>query len=81
MPGQGARTALPWVALNLVSLGAEATVAGWPGEEDLAFFNLGQAEADALFGVFDPIAAHLGLRCAWRRDGEAVTMTVERAGG
>lgn len=56
-------------------------MAGWPGGKPPAFFPVSQAEADALFGVFGPIAAHLGLRYAWRRDGEAVTMTVEQAGG
>ncbi len=90
--GQGARHAMRWVALNVASLGgevrslsgderrAEATVAGWPGEENLAFFRLGQAEADALYGVFGPIAEHLGLRFEWRRAGDAVTLAFEQAG-
>ena len=91
--GKGARVAARWAALNVVSLGgalrsltgdevrAEATVTGWPGQEDLDFFKLTREEADALYGVFGPVAEFLGLRYAWRREDDTVTMTFERAGG
>ena len=86
--GQGAAAAMRWVALNLASGGAEvrdlagdaaraeATVAGWPAAEDLAAFGLSRDEGDAFYGVFGPIAESLGLRFAWRRDGEAVTLVL-----
>jgi hypothetical protein len=88
--GQGALVAVRLAALNVASTGAElrglagdarraeATVAGWPGAEELALVGLDQGEADHLFAVFGPIAERLGLRYAWRREGDAVTMTVER---
>ena len=90
--GQGARTAMRVLALNLVSLGcelrslsgdeqrAEAVAAGWPGDEHLTFFGVSQKEADALFGVFRPIAEDLGLRYEWRREADTVMMTFEQPG-
>src|SRR5688572_27779353 len=82
-----ARTAARWAALNMVTGGgelrrlegdgrqAEAVVGGWPSGEDLAFFGVSQAEADAFYALFAPIAERLGLAYRWRRDGDAVTMT------
>jgi hypothetical protein len=82
-----ARTAARWAALNMVTGGgelrrlegdarhAEAVVGGWPGDENLAFFGLSRAEADAFYALFAPIAERLGLGYQWRRDGDAVTMT------
>ena len=89
--GQEALVAARWAALNLASGGAEvrrlagdaaraeATVAGWPSEEDLAFFGLGREEADAAYAIFAPIAERLGLRYAYRRDGDEVTLAFEGA--
>ena len=86
--GQGAAAAMRWVALNLASSGAEVqglagdaaraevTVMGWPAAEDLAAFGLSRDEGDTFYGVFEPIAEHLGLRYAWRRDGEAVVLAL-----
>ena len=88
--GEGALAAARAAALNLVTGGAElrvlagdgdraeATVAGWPGEEDLAFFGLTRADADAFHGVFGAAAERLGLRFAWHRDGDAVALAFVR---
>ena len=85
--GKGARTIARWAALNAVTCGAkvrrfdgderraEATVSGWPSEQDLAYFGLTQEDADALNELYGPIAERLGLGYAWRRDGDAVVMT------
>src|SRR5687767_13950194 len=74
---KGARTIARWAALNAVTCGselrrldgdarrAEATVAGWPSAQDLAFFGLTQEDADALNELYGPIAERLGLRYAW----------------
>ena len=85
--GKDARTIARWAALNAVTCGAEvrrldgdesraeATVAGWPSEQDLTYFGLTQEDADALHELYGPIEERLGLRYAWRRDGDAVVMT------
>jgi hypothetical protein len=85
--GKGARTIARWAALNAVTCGAElrrldgdggraeATVAGWPSEEDLDYFGLTREDADALNELYGPIAERLGLGYAWRRDGDAVVLT------
>lgn len=90
--GKGALVAARWAALNMASGGAEvrrltgnvaraeATVAGWPTEEELAFFSLTREEADTAYAVFAPIAERLGLRFTSRREGDAVTLVFERAG-
>jgi hypothetical protein len=87
--GKGALVVARSAALNAVTCGAqlrrldgdtrraEATIAGWPSEQDLAYFNLTQEEADALNGLYGPIAERLGLRYAWRRAGDEVTMAFE----
>ena len=89
--GTGARSALRWAALNAVVGGAElrrlggdaaraeAVLGGGPGAEDLAFFGLARAEADAFYGYLHPVAARLGLRFSWRRDGDEVVLSLERA--
>ena len=89
--GKEALVAARWAVLNLASGGAEvrrlagdaaraeAAVAGWPSEEELAFFGLTSEEADAAYAIFAPIAERLGLRYAYRRDGDEVTLTFERA--
>ena len=91
--GQGAAVAARLAVLNVISSGvaagdvsgdehrAEATVTGWPGEDNLAFMGLSQEEADAVFAVFDPIADSLGLKYEWQRQGDVVTMTLEQGAG
>ena len=88
--GTGALSALRWAALNAVVGGAklrrlagdaaraEAVLAGWPNDEDLAFFGLAQAEADAFHAYLHPVAERLGLRFAWRRTGDEVILSLER---
>ncbi len=90
--GKGALAAMRWAALNLVACGAvvrrlagdearaEAVVTGWPLEEDLAYFGLSREEGDAVHELMIPIAEYLGLRFAYRRDGDDVTLTMEQAG-
>jgi hypothetical protein len=56
---------------------AEAVVAGWPSEEELAYFGLTRDEADTLNELYGPVAERLGLRFAWHRDGDAIVMTFE----
>jgi len=87
--GKGALVIARAAALNAVTCGAqlrrldgdvrraEATVAGWPSEQDLAYFRLTQEDADALNALYGPIAEGLGLHYAWRRDGDQVTMSFE----
>jgi hypothetical protein len=69
-------------ALQPVSLGAtvqsiaadetraEVVITAWPPHESLAAFGLTQEDADVVSQTFAPIAEHLGLRFAMRRDGE-----------
>ncbi len=92
LPGKGALEAARAAALNLASGGAEvrrlggdadraeAVVAGSPTAEELAFFGLAIEEADAAHAVFEPIAERLGLRFAYRREGDEVALAFERAG-
>jgi len=87
----GARAAARTAALNVVSLGgelrslsgderqAEATVTGWPEAELLGVFSLSQEEADTLQEAFVPIGERLGLRFAWRREGETLTLSFTQA--
>jgi hypothetical protein len=87
--GKGAREIARWAALNSVTGGAQlrrldgdatratATVAGWPTADDLDYFGLTQDDADTLYELYGPIAERLGLRYAWRRDGDEVVMTFE----
>jgi hypothetical protein len=90
--GQGALTVVRSMALNLVAAGGElrslvgdeghakARVAGLSGEEELAFMGLSREQADRFNGSFTPIAEHLGLRAAWRREGEEIVLTVDQPG-
>ncbi len=89
--GAGALVTARLAALNAVTTGAkllrltgdearaEAVLSGWPDPEALEFFRLTQAEADAFHGHMGPIAEYLGLRFAYRRDGDEVVLTVESA--
>ena len=77
-------------ALNWVSVGsglrslsgnvakAEVVVADWPPAQVASFFDVSQAVGDSLFGLFEPIAAHLGLHYQWDREGDAIRMTFWR---
>ena len=90
--GKGALAAMRWATLNLVTCRAgvrslagdegraEAVVTGWPLEEELAYFGLSREEADAVHQLMIPIAEYLGLRFAFRRDGDDVVMTLEQTG-
>ena len=74
-------------ALNMVSAGcdlrslsgdesqATAVLTGWPPEQR---YGLTQAEADTVWGIFEPIAESQGYSYAWRRQGDEVTITVFR---
>jgi hypothetical protein len=89
--GTGARSALRWVALNAVAGGAElvrlegdaaraeAVLGGGPGADDLAFFGLSRAEADAFHAYMHPVAERLGLRFGWQRTGDEVVLSLEQA--
>jgi hypothetical protein len=73
--------------LNMVSAGCElrsssgdetqatAVLGGWPPEQR---YGLTQAEADTVWGIFEPIAESQGYSFAWRRQGDEVTITVFR---
>lgn len=90
--GKGALAVARTTALNLASIGAtverldgdenqaETTVSDWPLEEDLEFCGLTRTETDALFASWSTITDHLGLRYAWRRDGNRVTLSFGQAG-
>ncbi|MFN8487260.1 MAG: hypothetical protein U0350_06680 [Caldilineaceae bacterium] len=77
-------------ARNMVSVGAtlqaladdesqaEAVMTGWPAPDTTAHFGLTQAEADAVFDIFSPIAASLGCRYQWQRRGDAIIMTFRK---
>src|SRR5947209_4997859 len=81
--GKGAKEFARMAALNFVSV--EATLlslagdeshaeftATWPSQEWLDFVGVSQGDSDALWGVFGPIAEHLGLHYEWHRTGEQV---------
>jgi hypothetical protein len=53
-------------------------VEGWPDEELMSFFPLDRDECDRIWDTYKPIMEHLGLGYAWRRQGNAVRITVER---
>lgn len=40
--------------------------------------GLPREEADEIYAIFEPIAAHLGLRFVWRREGDNLRMIFER---
>ena len=88
--GQGAAAVARVAALNVVSVGgalvalsgdadrAEAVVSGWPPPSILEYLGLARDDADAFTDAFGPIAAHLGLRFAWRREADRVVLMFAR---
>jgi hypothetical protein len=90
MKSRGAKEVARGAALNMVSLGAtlrsltgdesraEVVVEGRPPEESLQLFQLARSDADLLLGVFEPIAAYVGLHVQWQREGNAVRVTFSR---
>lgn len=86
----GAAAVARMAALNIVSGGAdlvgpegdenraEATLAGWDGQQTLDMLGLTQAEADTFVDAFGPIAASLGLRYAARRAGDQLHLSFTR---
>jgi hypothetical protein len=92
LQGKGAHAVARMAGLNLAAGGsavgavagdaarAEVRASGWGNAVELALFGLDRGEADAFLDVFGPIAARLGLRYAWRREGpEAVKLVFEDA--
>ena len=47
-------------------------------DEFLSELEVTQSESVSLWHIFEPIMEYLGLRYAWRRQDEAVKMTLER---
>jgi hypothetical protein len=88
--GRGAADVARIAALNVVSVGgelvalsgddtrAEAVVSGWPPAAMLELAGISRDDADAFNDAFGPIAAHLGLRFAWRREGDRVVLAFAR---
>jgi hypothetical protein len=88
--GASAKEVALGAAINMVSAGckllsssgnesqAEVVLTGWPSQRSLERFGLTQEEADSVFGVFRPIAASIGYKYAWERQGDEVKMTVSR---
>lgn len=78
-------------ALNVVSGGArlrslsgddtqaEAVVTGWPTEELRSALGVTLDDLDPFWNIYQPIAAHLGLRYSWERHGDALTLRFTRA--
>ena len=56
----------------------ETITGNWPDPDELAFFGLTQADADAFWDIFAPIAQSLGLTYAWRREGDQLHFTFTR---
>lgn len=89
-PGQSVQAIACRAARNMVSVGAtlqalsadesqaEAIMTGWPAADTAARFGLTQAEADTVFDIFGPIAAALGCRYQWQRQGDTIVMTFTR---
>jgi len=57
---------------------AEVVMTDWPAPDTTAQFGLTQAEADAVFDIFGPIATSLGCRYQWQRRGDAIIMTFNK---
>ena len=86
LKGHGAQVALDTLALHIVALGG--TLVGMAGDDDLAFatfarlpssdvlksFHLTRSEADAIWDMFEPIAASLELWYEWSREQDEVTI-------
>lgn len=58
------------VSVNGDESRGEAVTGDWPEAEALSLFGLSQAEADEFWDIFAPIAQSLGMRFAWRREGD-----------
>ena len=54
---------------------ATAVLGGWPPEQR---YGLTQAEADTVWGIFEPIAESQGYSYTWHRQGDEVIVTVLR---
>lgn len=90
LQGKGARVAMRMFALNMVSVGgtleslsgnearAEAIISGWPSADLANAFGVSRDDADRGYAIFQPIAAVLGLRYEWRREGDRVTLILSR---
>ena len=90
--GQGARAAMNFVVLNMLSCGAsfqsltgdefqaEAVLADWPSADFLREFGLTPEDVDPFYSIFTPIADFLNLRYEWQRTGNQLIfrLSVER---
>lgn len=74
------------VGCNLLTLsgdefGAEAVFEPWPSDADwkaekfLEFFELTPEDADPIWGMYGPVANHLGLDYHWTREEDGVKLT------
>ncbi len=90
LKGKGALVGMRMFALNMVSVGgtleslsggearAEATIVDWPSPDLLQAFGGSRGDVDRMYAVFEPIAAVLGLKYEWRRQGDRVTLTLSQ---
>lgn len=90
LPEKTLRVIAREAALQAVSLGAtvpsiscdetraEVVITAWPPQESLDAFGLTQEDADVVWQTFAPIARHLGLRFAMRREGEDMRLQFSR---
>ena len=88
--GQGARTAMNFVALSILSAGgslqsltgdetqAEAVIADWPSPDFLELSGLTLEDVDPFYTIFNPIADFLNLRYEWQRAGNQLTFRFAR---
>jgi hypothetical protein len=90
LKGKGARVAMRMFALNMVSVGgtleslsgdearAEAIIADWPSPDLLQAFGVSRGDVDRMYAVFQPIAAVLGLKYEWQRQGDRATLILSQ---
>jgi hypothetical protein len=90
LQGQATKDIAEWVALNMVSMGgtlqslsggdsqAEVVIVGWPSEDLRTLLELDRADADPVWNIFQPIAEYLGLKFAWKRQEDEVTLSFSR---
>jgi hypothetical protein len=88
----GAQVVMDRLALHVASLGgtlvatagddavAYATFAHLPSADVLKSFGLTRDEVDAIWDIFQPIAASLKLEYAWSREQDQVTFKLSRFG-
>lgn len=88
--GQGAKAAMNFVVLNLLSGGgrlqsltgdeaqAEAVIADWPSADILKLFGLTLEDVDPFHTIFNPVADLLKLRYEWQRAGNQLTFRFSR---